>query len=405
MEEARPTTKTFSLVMNCWAKSKSTSAPARVEDLLRRMQTLFLKPNKVTLTSLIHTWVTSNSSRSAEKANALLDQMLQNYRESGDRECAPSVITFNVVLDAWAKSSTHPPNVAIDRIWNILQQMKDLSKALNDTTIQPNIISYNAALHVLSRMGGEEALSRARTVLQEIESNDQIHPDICTYNAILSCLVKSGKADAHEVVSSLLQSLEERAALRERPNIFPDRYSYTILIDAISKSNTPNQAELAVQTLKKMMELHKLGRDDMNPDVYTFTSVITACARTPGKRTCKKEALNYALRYFNQMQYPPLDLEPNAATYGAMLHAISALSSSISERERLLEGLFRQCSEKGYLNQEFLDAFRNSVSDKLCRKLFGGSLGAMGKVQLHEMNPLWSSRDKTSVRRRSTTKE
>ncbi len=28
-------------------------------------------------------------------------------------------------------------------------------------------------------MGGEEALSRARIVLKEIESNDQINPDIC----------------------------------------------------------------------------------------------------------------------------------------------------------------------------------------------------------------------------------
>jgi hypothetical protein len=326
--------------------------------------------------------------------------MLQNVREKGGSEFTPSVITFNLVLDAWAKLSTHQPNVAVDRIFNILQQMSDLSETLNDKTILPDILSYHAALHSLSKMGGEEALSRALTVLKEMESNDQINLDIRAYNLALICMARSGKADAHEEISLVIQSLEEKA-LREGSTIYPNRISYNILIDAISKSNTPNQAELAVETLENMMKLHRLERDDIKPDLYTYSCVLNACARTQGSLKCRNEALKLALKCFEQMQYPPLAIEPNAFTYGVMLHAIRKLSSSISDRDRLLEGLFLQCSERGYLSQDFLDRFRNTISERLCLKLFG-SLSAMEHLRLHQLNPLWSSRAKTSVRRSTT---
>jgi hypothetical protein len=399
-KDARPTAKTLSHVIHCWAKSKSASAPARAESLLRRMEKIYLNPNKVILTSLIHTWVTSNSPHSAVKANALLDHMLQNVREKGDSEFTPSIRTFNLVLDAWAKISTHQPNVAVDRIFNILQQMSDLSKTLNDKTILPDILSCHAALHSLSNMGGEEALSRALTVLKEMESNDQINPDIRAYNLVLICMARSGKADAHEEISSFLQSLEEKA-LREGSTIYPNRISYNILIDVISKSNTPNQAELAVQALENMMKLYRLERDDIKPDLYTYTCVLNACAQTQGQPQCRTKALKLAVKCFEQMQYPPLTIEPNAFAYGAMLHAIRKLSSSISERDRLLEGLFFQCSERGYLSQEFLDCFRNSASEQLCLKLFG-SLGAIEQLRLHQVNAMCRSRAKTNVRRRTT---
>ncbi len=81
------------------------------------------EPNKVMFTSLINAWVESNSSLSAEKASALREQMHKVYRETRDSECAPSVITLNVVLDSWAKSSNNKPDVSVNRIFDILRQM------------------------------------------------------------------------------------------------------------------------------------------------------------------------------------------------------------------------------------------------------------------------------------------
>jgi hypothetical protein len=65
------------------------------------------------------------------------------------------------------------------------------------------------------------------------------------------------------------------------------------------------------------------------------------------------------------------------------------------------EGLFLQCSERGYLSQEFLSCFRKSASVRLSLNLFG-SLGAMEQLRVHQVNPRWSSRAKTSEKRRTT---
>jgi hypothetical protein len=35
--------------------------------------------------------------------HALIDLVLQNFIKQGDSEFTPSVITFNLVFDAWAK--------------------------------------------------------------------------------------------------------------------------------------------------------------------------------------------------------------------------------------------------------------------------------------------------------------
>jgi hypothetical protein len=172
--------------------------------------------------------------------------MLKVDKETRDSECAPSIITFNIILDAWAKSSNNKPDVSINlnRIFDVLQQ-----------TILPGIVRYNTALTA-------ETVSNAFKVLAEIESNSRkIRPDIDTWNSVLKYLVKSGKADAHEKVSSFLKSLVDKE-VHDESKVFPDHISYTILItiliDAISKSDTPNQAEPAINVLNQMFELHRL---------------------------------------------------------------------------------------------------------------------------------------------------
>jgi hypothetical protein len=62
------------------------------------------------------------------------------------------------------------------------------------------------------------------------------------------------------------------------------------LFNAISKSNTPNQPELAVLALERMMKLH-LEHGDIKPVLCTYTCVLIAYALGQGQQKCKKVAL------------------------------------------------------------------------------------------------------------------
>jgi len=161
-----PTTVSFSLVIDCWAKAKSDVSPHRAENLLRRMVDLYkkgldTKPNKFIFTSIINMWVESNDPLCAEKADALLEEMMTLYETTNDVEYAPSIITFNVVLKAWSSKSSNCP-LSIHRIFDILDQMKmkELSrqkKTVHSNSIMPDIISNNTVLSALAQRGRQEA--------------------------------------------------------------------------------------------------------------------------------------------------------------------------------------------------------------------------------------------------------
>jgi len=387
-----PTTVSFSLVIDCWAKAKQDVSPHRAEKLLRRMEDLYkegfdTKPNKFIFTSIINTWVESNDPLCAEKADALLEKMLTLYEKTNDAEYAPSIITFNVVLKAWSSKSSKCQS-SINRIFDILRQMKELSRQkVNSNSIMPDIISYNTVLSALARRGGQEAALRSLEIFAEVENSSQLEPDINTFNSVLNCLAKSGETSAHLEVSSFLNAMEERA-LRDETAILPDRISYTTLIDALSRSKLPNQGLQARDVLNQMFDLHRRGRSNVHPDVYTFTSVLQVFAKTKGRRNIRRDALRQAIQTFEELQRQP-HVQPNSLTYETMLNAISALSSEPDERDRFFEHIFNQCSERGLLNQQLLDIFQNVAGKDLCNNLFG-NLSANGNVQSTHADRSWS---------------
>jgi len=78
---------------------------------------------------------------------------------------------FNLIFDAWSKLSTHQTNVAVNLIFNILQKMSDLSNTVNDKTILPDILSYQAALHSLSKWE-EEKHSQEKAYFFSVRNED-----------------------------------------------------------------------------------------------------------------------------------------------------------------------------------------------------------------------------------------
>jgi pentatricopeptide repeat protein len=100
-----PNARTYSTVMDCWARSSHDDRATIVHDLLRQMERCYnttgddtMRPNVVSYSVAIHSYANSKDPHKAERAYQILKHMW----------VAPTLVTFNSVLNCCAASSSTP---------------------------------------------------------------------------------------------------------------------------------------------------------------------------------------------------------------------------------------------------------------------------------------------------------
>ena len=235
---------------------------------------------------------------SAQEAERLLLERVHNRTDDYD------VISFNLVLSAWARQRSMPAAHRADALLTILLQQPGF---------QADTYSYSAVLHAYAKSGGQRtAALRAEALLHQMEctlGDSKIQTEIC-HNAVMDCWSVSGNPDAGRRAQLWLTQLEERGhppptrisynaclkAWARSPGgaqeahsilkrmklsggaIAPDKISYSTCIDAYCKSGTSGAAQQA-ETLLREMELAS-SNEALRPDVVAYSSVMYAYAKT-----------------------------------------------------------------------------------------------------------------------------
>jgi hypothetical protein len=121
-----PTTRSFNIAINAWAKSGEQDSGERAEDIFTRMETWFLEcrnrpefygaaPNARTLSGVMDAWAQSGAKGAEERVLGILmhaigkqQRYLQKLREEGphaeEMAIKPNVIMFNSAIHAWVNS-------------------------------------------------------------------------------------------------------------------------------------------------------------------------------------------------------------------------------------------------------------------------------------------------------------
>ena len=366
----KPTTKTLSLIVDAWAEcekvDKTGEAASRAQHFLNLMEQLFreghdIKPNYVTFTSCIAAW--SRSERvndAAERAEALLDRMLDLYRETGDADFKPTVVTGNAVISAWAKS----------RHTQSAERAEAVLKRLNDFCT-PDTYSYNSTLNAHANKGNSLA---AKNLLKQMEQaynsgSTTICPDEVTYNTVIYALSTNFRQGNAEEAEGLLERM--KTMYKEgRADVKPTPRTYTTVIRAWGRSKDPKQAEKAHKVLKSMIDEYKRGDKSLKPDVYAFTAFINVCAKTDVKHVKEsRSALRMAIQAFEEMKQSSDYDNPSSVTYVALMKACSQLSRDPSERSRLMQSIFQQCCQDGMLSKLVLVLLKQHVPGEVLVEL------------------------------------
>ena len=332
---------TYNSIIKAWGLSRSADAVQNAERVFAELEKNGrVAPDEISYSSLLNVYAKSSwkDSSAANKAENLLLKMHQEHQQS-DENIAPSVRCFNAALDAHARSRDKS---AGRRALKLLSLMEDMKHTSGSSEFLPDVWSYNLVIKALSKGGDRTSAKQALEVLERMEKwskggNERIAPDLITYNTVIDAFAKSrnkGSAEAAEglyyrmkegavkpdafTVASVVQSwalsgfdkssarraMELFEDARKDPNIRLDTASYNAMLNSLSKSgsrntlaralfrNAPDRAEAL---LEEMEAESAKGNERVRPDVISYTSTISALARSKD-RTAPYRAMKILAR-------------------------------------------------------------------------------------------------------------
>ena len=332
-EELKPNVISFNCVLNAFANSKARGSPERAGEMLHQMNEMYLtgnqdvKPNRVSYHSVMNAYASSRGTgpRSAEKARGILDKMMELYHTESNESLKPNLRTFNTLFKAYA-------NIIDPNIKQKLEEILDLMKQLR---IQPDQFTYSSITTAYSKNGEVKAAEDILSHMEDMyrKGNKRMRPNKFIFSAIINAYANQGDAEKAEQMlykmeimadehSTTSSESDEKKALDFKPDVVC--YTGVIHAYATSKSmDTELKANKAEELFHRMECLYEEGNSSVKPNIHTCCAVIDALS-TDGAYTRAENIL---------LKLPQYNLQPNRATYNALLKAL-AKSSSVEKAEK-----------------------------------------------------------------------
>jgi pentatricopeptide repeat protein len=234
---------------------------------------------------------------SPDEAERLLIEKIKDGTPGEDFD----TLSFNLVLNAWARKRTKDSAQRADVLLHTLLQIPQ---------IRADGYSYFAVLNSLAKSGGKrDAALRSEKLLYQMEHSITVDSDYC-YNAVMDCWSASGCDDSGRRAQRWLTRLEERGPP-------PTKVSYNACIKAWAR--TRNGAPEAHRLIKRM---NNIG-GDLSPDKISYSTCIDAWCRCTTNLTDAAEKAEELLHHMERESQQNEDLRPDIVAYTSVLYAFA----------------------------------------------------------------------------------
>lgn len=265
-------------------------------------------------------WGKTSTREGAEQVEQLLSHLEDVIIKAGITTPEPTCKYYTLAVDAWGKAG-YP-----EKAKRILSRMEDLSAS--DSSLAPTRVTYNAMMNAYIKQGDTESAGK---ILDSMEKSSGLTTIINDYNVLLAGYAKVGQArEAEQLVKRMISLCREE----KNDDLKPDLYSYNTLIDAWAKSNEPGRGRRVQEILTTLIDKHESGEFEWSPDGRTFSSAITALARSGG-------TMEQIEKIWSDATARGLGLGSDPYMSSALLHAYANSSSrgSAEKAEEILEKL------------------------------------------------------------------
>lgn len=344
IEDLLPDTKTYNTVVGTLAKQRAVSSISKIQDIITDMirnRDAGLNPDaKVTTqtyNALIKAYVKHGQEASAE---SILLQM-QDEHNKGNHDVRPDSVTWNLVIEAHAKSQDER---AAHKTAIIMEKMLEFGKKYPD--VKPDKVTITSMLKSLVRKAvkgnkyvGQQAVNILDKMIESYQrGNELMKPDKIIFSTVINCVAKCGKSDAGTEALLLLNRMQKMHE-EGHSNLKPDTITLNTTLSALANTQTAEGADQAGKLLQAML---RSNDDEMAANVQSYTLVISAWAKSGAKESTEKiEEL------LLEMEKVDDEAKPNNVTYSTVLNAF-AKSNDPSSYERATRVLKRM--EDGSIN-------------------------------------------------------
>ena len=317
----------YNACLNALAKCSPyhEEAPQRAETIFQNIT--LCPPDTACFVSLMHAWASSPLPRSAERAQAILDQMIKSsfsqQQQQQQQQLHINPRCFNVCLDGWAKAGK--PDKAEELLWRMMMYQGN-NHNNNNSLVKPNDISFNSVLNAWAKSRHPQAANRAEMLLYTMESYG-IPPTCESYNAVMDAWSRTTSQPPGPKVQSMLDRLENGATTTTTTTttVVPNKLMYVVAIHAWAQTTSTRQydaPEQAQALFSRMKEFSRDNRPELRPCVRVYSALIDAWAKSS-----RPDAPERAVSLFREMQVLSesgrTEVTPNTITLNTVLDAFA----------------------------------------------------------------------------------
>jgi hypothetical protein len=400
------------------SKSNRMTNARRAEHLLvdmikrARNKEYAVEPNVRTWGSVLRAWAESGQADSGEQAQRVLD-LLESWYDEGKTAVRPNVVCYTTVMSAWARGHASP-KVALESVERVLKKMETLYEETLDMDVRPNKISYVTAIDAFGRKCKDKAASRAQATVDRMMRLYALgigydRPTRIVFNALINAWSRSNESNAAANAEKIFRWMEAQyragdayvkpdevtlcgvlnawanhaqdGGARRAQEILDHTESlswedrgfansiicHNIIIKAWGRSREPEAVQRAEEILIRREEGYRQDKNNVRPDVTTYSSVINCCAYYSGDSDGQQKAFEVALRTFRKLR--DTGDGPNNITYGTLFKAVARLTPMDNAREEMVQNLFQQCQTEGLVDSFVLSQVRAASPVALYRKM------------------------------------
>jgi len=217
-----------------------------------------VQPNTITFNAVLGALANGASEESAMAAEELLETLLSTYRSAclhngrtAARRVQPLTISFNTVINAWARSSS--PH-AVDRSEGILNLMKELRADGTLPHLKPDVVTLASTLNVISRSREIGAVSHAKALYDDLIETHNIRPNVLAMNTLIKVCANCAKSDVTERQLGFSIAKEVYEHILQSATLKQDSFTYACFIKACNLVSPINQLEERRELVKGAFE-------------------------------------------------------------------------------------------------------------------------------------------------------
>lgn len=220
----------------------------------------------------IDAWAKSGEKEGPKRAQQIHDGMIEMYKQSRDPMIAPSTISYNTLLNSWAKSSHYS---SVDMAEALFEDMLES----DEETVRPDVLTFSTLLDVYSRSEKADTVERAEEKFQ-LMTKLGVQRNVYTFSALQNVYARSGRHDAPHECQKILDKMIQQS---KNGDIFskPNCINYNSVLGALSRARTKEAVGQACAMLEKMEKADGDGGFDIEPDRLSYALTILACSRCP----------------------------------------------------------------------------------------------------------------------------